>query len=56
MVSSFTPSARATTMAALGILGAVTTTAINALTVAPVHRTNEVATELVALVLSGVAA
>ncbi len=43
-------------LAALGILGAVTTTAINALTVAPVHRTDEVAAELVTLVLSGVAA
>ncbi len=43
-------------LAALGILGAVTTTAINTLTVPPVHPTDAVATELVSLVLSGVAA
>ena len=43
-------------LAALAILGAVTTTGINALTIQPGHRAEDVATELVRLVLSGVAA
>lgn len=43
-------------LAALGILGAVTTIGINALTIRPGHRAEDVATEVVALVLSGVAA
>jgi TetR/AcrR family transcriptional regulator len=43
-------------LAALGILGAVSTTGINALTIVPGHRAEGVAAELVALVLSGVAA
>jgi TetR/AcrR family transcriptional regulator len=43
-------------LAALAILGAVTTTGINALTVGPGHRAGPIASGLVDLVLSGVAA